>query len=60
MSNVVAVIGASNDRRTFGTLRVWLNPGSGSDGLLARARRLSTTPIVARSIMAIGANPCSF
>jgi predicted CoA-binding protein len=123
MSNVVAVIGASNDRRKFGnravrafvqqghtvvpinphestveglpaypsvldvpfaidmaTLyvrpevgervieeiarkqipQVWLNPGSGSDALLARARRLSITPVVACSIVAIGANPYSF
>jgi hypothetical protein len=56
MSKVVAVIGASNDRRKFGhrAVRPFV------DALLARARRLSITPIVARSIVAIGANPCSF
>jgi predicted CoA-binding protein len=36
---------------------VWLNPGSESDRLLARARALSIKPILACSIMAIGENP---
>jgi predicted CoA-binding protein len=36
---------------------VWLNPGSESDELIARARRLSIQPIVACSIMSIGQNP---
>ena len=36
---------------------VWLNPGSESDGLIARARALSIQPIVACSIVAIGQNP---
>jgi predicted CoA-binding protein len=39
---------------------VWLNPGAESDALVARARTLSITPIVACSIMAIGQNPYSF
>jgi predicted CoA-binding protein len=36
---------------------VWLNPGAESDALVARARALSLTPIVACSIIAIGENP---
>ena len=36
---------------------VWLNPGAESDGLIARARSLSITPIVACSIVAVGQNP---
>ena len=38
---------------------VWLNPGSESDELIARARALSIRPIVACSIIAIGQNPYS-
>jgi len=36
---------------------VWLNPGSESDALVARARSLSIAPIVACSIVAVGQNP---
>jgi uncharacterized protein len=36
---------------------VWLNPGAESDKLIARARALSITPIVACSIVAIGQSP---
>jgi predicted CoA-binding protein len=36
---------------------VWLNPGSESDELIARARALSIQPIVACSIVSIGRNP---
>jgi uncharacterized protein len=36
---------------------VWLNPGAESDALVARARSLSITPIVACSIVAVGQNP---
>ena len=36
---------------------VWLNPGSESDALVARARMLSIQPIAACSIVAIGSNP---
>lgn len=36
---------------------VWLNPGADSDELVARARSLSITPIVACSIVAVGQNP---
>jgi predicted CoA-binding protein len=42
-----------------GIAEVWLNPGSESDALLARARMLSIQPIVACSIVAIGRNPCA-
>jgi predicted CoA-binding protein len=38
---------------------VWLNPGSESEALIARARALSIQPIVACSIIAIGQNPYS-
>jgi uncharacterized protein len=40
-----------------GIAEVWLNPGSDSDDLIARARGLGITPIVACSIVAIGKNP---
>jgi predicted CoA-binding protein len=36
---------------------VWLNPGAESDALIARARSLSITPVVACSIVAVGQNP---
>jgi predicted CoA-binding protein len=36
---------------------VWLNPGADSDELVARARALGLTPIVACSIVALGQNP---
>jgi uncharacterized protein len=36
---------------------VWLNPGSESDALIARARALSIKPILACSIVGIGENP---
>src|ERR1700675_2194942 len=40
-----------------GIAEVWLNPGAESDVLIARARALDITPIVACSIIAIGENP---
>ena len=40
-----------------GIAEVWLNPGSESDALVARARMLSIQPIAACSIVAIGSNP---
>jgi predicted CoA-binding protein len=40
-----------------GIAEVWLNPGSESDELIARARALQIQPIVACSIVAIGQNP---
>ena len=40
-----------------GIAEVWLNPGSESDALIARARALGIKPIVACSIVAIGSNP---
>jgi hypothetical protein len=36
---------------------VWLNPGSESDRLIARARELSLNPILACSVVAIGRDP---
>lgn len=43
-----------------GIAEVWLNPGADSDALVARARALQITPIVACSIVAIGENPYQF
>ena len=43
-----------------GITEVWLNPGADSDALVARARALQITPIVACSIVAIGQNPYAF
>jgi uncharacterized protein len=40
-----------------GIAEVWLNPGAESDTLIARAQALQIQPIVACSIVAIGANP---
>ena len=40
-----------------GIAEVWLNPGADSDEVIARARALHIQPIVACSIVAIGANP---
>jgi uncharacterized protein len=45
------------DVASKGVAEVWLNPGAESDALIARARTLSITPIVACSIVAIGRNP---
>jgi predicted CoA-binding protein len=42
---------------TKGIAEVWLNPGTESDALIARARALQIQPIVACSIIAIGQNP---
>jgi uncharacterized protein len=43
-----------------GATEVWLNPGSESPALLARARALGLTPITACSIIGIGQNPSEF
>ena len=50
------VIGAIAQK---GIAEVWLNPGAESDELIARANALNIRPIVACSIVAIGANPYS-
>jgi uncharacterized protein len=39
---------------------VWLNPGADGEEVVARARTLGITPIVACSIIAIGENPYRF
>ena len=36
---------------------VWLNPGAESDTLVARARSLSLSPIIACSIIGVGQDP---
>ena len=38
---------------------VWLNPGSESDAMIARAQALHLRPIIACSIVGIGQNPYS-
>ena len=43
-----------------GIKEVWLNPGAESDELIARARELQIEPIVACSIVGIGADPSAF
>ena len=40
-----------------GVREVWLNPGSESDALVARARALHLEPVLACSIVAIGSSP---
>jgi predicted CoA-binding protein len=40
-----------------GIAEVWLNPGSESDALIAKARALHIEPIIACSVVAIGQNP---
>ena len=39
---------------------VWLNPGSESEALVARAKALGITPIMACSIMGIGDSPARY
>jgi uncharacterized protein len=39
---------------------VWLNPGSEDDRLLTRAEQLGVHPILACSIMGIGASPAAY
>lgn len=39
---------------------VWLNPGSESDALIAKARGLAITPIVACSIIGAGQDPHAY
>jgi len=43
-----------------GIAEVWLNPGSESDELAARARSLGVEPVVACSILGIGESPSAF
>lgn len=43
-----------------GVKEVWLNPGSESPELIAKARSLGIEPIVACSVMAIGEQPGRF
>ena len=43
-----------------GIAEVWLNPGSESDELVARARSLGVEPVAACSILGIGEIPSAF
>ena len=49
-----------DDLARVGADEVWLNPGSESDELLARARALGLEPILACSIMGIGESPSRY
>lgn len=49
-----------DDLARVGADEVWLNPGSESDELLARARALELEPILACSIMGIGESPSRY
>jgi hypothetical protein len=50
-------IGLIDDLAAAGVKEVWLNPGSESPALIARARELGLDPIVACSILGIGESP---
>jgi hypothetical protein len=43
-----------------GIVELWVNPGAESPELLAKARSLGLTPIVACSIVGIGESPSSY
>ena len=45
---------------TKGCREFWLNPGSESDELVARARQLGLDPIIACSIVDLGLSPSAF
>jgi uncharacterized protein len=49
-----------DDLAKKGIPEVWLNPGADDPDVIARARALGITPIVACSIIAIGESPGSF
>lgn len=49
-----------DDVAKTGVKEVWLNPGSESQELIARARSLGLEPILACSVMAIGERPGDF
>jgi len=49
-----------DDLAKKGISEVWLNPGADDPDVIARARALGITPIIACSIIAIGESPASF
>jgi hypothetical protein len=53
-------LGVIEDVAALKISEVWLNPGSESDALVARARALGLEPIVACSILAIGESPSAY
>jgi predicted CoA-binding protein len=53
----VAVMGELAQK---GIRQVWLNPGADADEVVARARALGLTPIVACSIIGVGERPADF
>lgn len=48
------------DVASKGVREVWLNPGAESPALIERARALGLEPILACSIMGVGASPADF
>lgn len=50
-------VGVMDDLAKKGVPEVWLNPGADDDAVVARAKELGLTPIVACSIIGIGDSP---
>ncbi|MEO8483966.1 MAG: CoA-binding protein [Acidobacteriota bacterium] len=49
-----------DDLARKGIQQVWLNPGADGDEVVARAKALGLTPIVACSIIGVGETPADF
>ena len=50
-------VGVMDEIAAKGIKEVWLNPGADGDEVIARAKALKLTPIVACSILGIGEDP---
>ncbi len=55
-----AGVAVMDDLAKKGVRQVWLNPGADADEVVARARALGLTPIVACSIIGVGEHPADF
>jgi predicted CoA-binding protein len=55
-----AGVAVMDDLAQKGIRQVWLNPGADADEVVARARALGLTPIVACSIIGVGEHPADF
>jgi predicted CoA-binding protein len=55
-----AGVAVMDDLARKGIRQVWLNPGADADEVVARARALGLTPIVACSIIGVGEHPADF
>lgn len=55
-----AGVAVMDDLAQKGIRQVWLNPGADADEVVARARALGLTPIVACSILGVGEHPADF